>query len=108
MGKLELLASYLRPISEILLGILAIYGTYLTVKIHKFTEKSGTVNKLAHQVLAYNCLEQELLKELSDKTGAPVPTLQKEMRQRAVNNEKNIGATYPDMTPSQAKQFINN
>ena len=97
MGKLELLASYLRPISEILLGILAIYGTYLTVKIHKFTEKSGTVNKLAHQVLAYNCLEQELLKEL-----------QKEMRQRAVNNEKNIGATYPDMTPSQAKQFINN
>lgn len=100
------LASYLKPISEILLGILAISGTYLTVKIYRFTQKSETINSLARQILAYNCLEQELLKELSDVSGKPIQSLQKEMRQRAAQNEKNLEATYPDMTPSRARQFI--
>lgn len=100
------LASYLKPISEVLLGIFTISGTYLTIKIYRFTQKSETINFLARQILAYNCLEQELLKELSATSRKPIQSLQKEMRQRAAQNEKNLEAIYPDMTPSKARQFI--
>lgn len=52
MEILEIVASYLKPIAEILLGVLTIYGTYLTVKIHKYTKRRDALQNMADQVIA--------------------------------------------------------
>ncbi len=61
---------------------------------------------LAQQVVAYYCEEQILLEELATATGKNAETLKKDMRKRAAIHEKNYDGLSPNMSPSQARNYL--
>ncbi len=101
--SLNLVADYLKPISEILLGIITIYGTCLAMKIHRYTKRAETNKKLAQQILAYKKLEQELVRELSEKTGKPEQTIKIESRKKILQDIDEIEMF---MKPSEVRSYL--
>ena len=106
MNILNLLADYLEPISKVLLGALSIFGTYLTVKIYKYAKRAETNQKLAQQIIAYNCLEQELVEALSKETGESPQTIKIKMRQKVLHNTDSETDIDMFMKPSTAKNYL--
>ena len=76
-------------------------------KVKEKAKLDEAKTKLAYQVIAYYCLEQEYLSVLSNEKKAPAKNVQEEMRQRAVEHSKNINHIYPQMTPSDARKYLN-
>ncbi|MBO4613080.1 MAG: hypothetical protein J5671_07940 [Bacteroidaceae bacterium] len=103
---IQIVASYLKPIAEIFLGVLTIFGTFLTVKIYRFTKRKETFQSLAEQTMAYYCLEQEYLAVMQNRKDAPPKDIQVEMRKRAKEHEKNINHVYPNMQPNKLKEYL--
>lgn len=106
MELLQLIASYMKPIAEIILGVFTIWGTCLTIKIHRYTQRKEKIQGLANKLLAFYCLEQEYLDALTKGKGVPQKNVQVEMRKRAEKNAKNINQVYPDMSPSAIKDYL--
>ena len=94
----------LKTIETILELIITVCGAVFALWIYLHNKRDDTIKVLARQVIAYNCLEHELLKELSEKTKSPEQTLQKDYRQKVLkNNEVNISSY---MTPGKAKSYL--
>lgn len=92
-----------QDITTILGLVITVSGAVFALWIFLRDKRMDTIRLLAKQIIAYNRLEQELLKEISAKTGKPVQTLQKEFRQKALNDQDDISSF---MTPSKAKNYL--
>ena len=93
----------LKTIETILELVITVSGAIFALWIFLRDKRLDTIKLLAKQIIAYNSLEQELLKELSAKTGKPVQTLQKEFRQKTLNDLDDVSSY---MTPSKAKNYM--
>ncbi len=74
----------LKTIETILALIITVGGVVLTLFIYLRGKRNDTIKKLANQIVAYNCLEQELVNELSALKKVPSQTLKKDMRKKSV------------------------
>ncbi len=81
-------------------GFLFAWYTYMKEK------KDNNIRKLAKQVIAFYCLEQEALKMIHEITGDPEQTIQRKLRKKAVNNNENIEAVRPEMTAVNARKYL--
>ena len=93
----------LKTIETILGLVFTVSGAVFALCIFLRDKRIDTIRLLAKQIIAYNSLEQELLKELSAKTGKPVQTLQREFRQKALSNLDDVSSY---MTPGKAKNYL--
>ena len=93
----------LKTIETIIELIITVSGAVFALWIFLRDKRRDAIKLLAKQVFAYNSLEQELLKELNAKTGTPVQTLQKDLRQKTLDKVDEVTSF---MTPSKAKSDI--
>lgn len=93
----------LKLIETILELVITVSGAVFSLWIFLRDKRIDTIRLLAKQVIAYNLLEQELLKELSTKTDKPLQTLQKELRQKVLSEVDDVSSY---MTPSKAKNYL--
>ena len=96
----------LKTIETIIELCVTVCGCIFALWIFLRDKRRETIIRLVNQVIAYNCLEQEYLDVLSNKKDMPKQNIQVGMRKRAEKNPKNIGSTYPDMTPSTARKIL--
>lgn len=93
----------LKSFETILELIITISGAVFAFWIFLRDKRIDTIKLLAKQVIAYNSLEQELLKELNKRTGTPIQTLQKDIRQKTLTEHDDVSSY---MTPSKAKSYL--
>ena len=107
---MELTSTIISSITTIIvagMSAVALFKSNREEKKSKIKAKlDETKKKLANQVIAYYCLEQEYLDVLSQKKAEPKQNIQIEMRKRAEKHDKNTNQVYPDMTPSDAKSYL--
>lgn len=94
----------LKTIETILALIITVGGVVLTLFIYLRGKRNDTIKKLANQIVAYNCLEQELVNELSALKKVPSQTLKKDMRKKVLDNNNLSIETF--MTPGKAKDYL--
>ena len=93
----------IKIIVTILELIFTVGGAIFALWLFLRNKRNDTIKLLAKQVLAYNSLEQELLKELTIKENIPLQTLQKDFRKKALNNVDGVSSF---MTPSKARSYL--
>lgn len=94
----------LKTIETILALIITVGGVVFTVLIYQRGKRNDTIKKLASQIVAYNCLEQELVDELSTMKHVAPQTLKIDMRKKVLeNNNLTIEAF---MAPGKAKEYL--
>ncbi len=87
--------------------ILAIFGALFAWYTYRKTEKDKNIQKLAKEVIAFYCIEQEAIKMLKEKMGdIPEQTIQRKLRQKALNNENNLEGVRPDMSANSARKYL--
>lgn len=86
--------------------ILTICGMLFAWYIYCKEVKCNKIRKLAEQVVAYYCLEQEAIKEIQSKTNESVKTIKIRLREKALRNENNGLNAYPSMTAKGAKREL--
>ena len=86
--------------------ILTIAGFLFAWYTYRKEKKDRDIRKLAKQVIAFYCLEQEAMKMIHEVTGEPEQTIQRKLRKQAVDNNENIEGVRPEMTAVNARKYL--
>jgi hypothetical protein len=107
MDYYELFKKVIQIVERHLDFVLAIFGALFAWYTYRKTEKDNNIQKLAKEVIAFYCIEQEAIKMLKEKMGdIPEQTIQRELRKRALNNENNLEGVRPDMSANSARKYL--
>ena len=107
---MEITAVIISSITSIIVGLMSAIAYVKSNREEKKAKEKAKLDeikkKLADQVIAFYCLEQEYLAVLSNEKEAPDKNVKVEMRNRAKKHEKNINQVYPDMQPNEVKVYL--
>lgn len=87
--------------------ILAIFGALFAWYTYCKDKKARDIHKLAKEVIAFYCIEQEAIKMLKEKMGDTTEqTIQRDLRKRALDNENNLEKVRPNMSATGVRKYL--
>lgn len=87
--------------------IVAVIGACFAWYTYVKEKNAKIIKKLAKEVIAFYCVEQEAIKMLKEKMAeTSEQTIQRDLRKRALENENNLESVRPDMTANGARKLL--
>lgn len=97
----------IQSIQIILELVITIAGAFFAFWIYIRDRRREYIKTLVKQVIAYYCEEQILLEELAKAKNVPKANKDRDIiREQSANHIKNQYKVKPEMTPGEAKKFL--